>query len=187
MASVLRSPTLDTDRVRDASQPLLVDPDWQQLLSEATERAYEEGLAAGIEKGRSEREETAASLGAALDVAVARVTEEIRECARSSTEDLANTALAIVKELTGSLRVEEETLRHRVEQALSDLDGATLQILVASDDVEHLAGSFGKDSRYEIVADPDLSQGEARIVGEWCHADLRWSTVLDVLREALDA
>ena len=187
MASLLRGTTVDPDRVRDAGEPLLVDPDWQDLLAESTERAYREGHAAGIAQGRRDAEHATEAIGAALDRAVEEVRSEIRTATRESTVELASTALTILARLTGELWAGEDTLNDRIREALADLDEDELDVLVGPEDLEHVTAALTTDSRVAVRVDPGLSQGEARIIGQWCDADLRWETVLDVLREALDA
>lgn len=187
MASLLRGTTVDPDRVRDAGEPLLVDPDWQNLLAESTEQAYREGHAVGVARGRREAEHAVEAIGAALDRAVAHVRDEIRTATRESTVDLALTALTILARLTGELWAGEEALQTRIREALGDLEEDELEVMVGPEDLDHVTAALSPDSRLAVGVDPGLGQGEARIIGQWCHADLRWETVLDVLREALDA
>lgn len=187
MASLLRGTTVDPDRVRDAGEPLLVDPDWQDLLAESTERAYREGHAEGIAEGRRAAEHATETMGTALDRAVEEVRSEVRAATLESTVALASTALTILARLTGELWAGEDTLNDRIRAALADLDGDELEVLVGPEDLDHVTAALSPDTRVAVRVDPGLGQGEARIIGQWCDADLRWETVLDVLREALDA
>lgn len=187
MASVLRRPALETDRVQAATPPLLVDPDWQSLLDEATDCGYRQGYDAGRARGEAEIRASADQVAGALQAAVENVRTEIAEAGRLSSRQLLTAALDLIERLAGELTIDADILCGRIEEALAELDGAPLQVRVASADAAHVRAGLSSDPRVEVVDDPALEAGEARITGEWCEADLRREAVLGVLREALGA
>lgn len=187
MASVLRSPAVDSDLVKKAGAQLLVDPDWQELIDEATEQAYlrgrDEGKAEGRREGMAEVDRVTMALRDAVEEVRALTRTTRAEAARQVTAN----ALDIVEHLVGGLPIDGDSLIARVAAALDELDEDRVAIEASPDDVEHLEQGLRSEPGVEIVADPDLSPGEVRIVGEWGAADLRWETVLAVLKEELDA
>lgn len=187
MASVLRGSTVDPGRVRDVSQPLLLDPAWQALLDGAAERAHQDGLAAGRIEGGREAREAADRIVEALTAAVGEIRAEIQHTLRLSARDLTSEALDLVERLAGHLPVEPEVVQARVEDALAALDGERLRVHLPAGYVDRLRDVLGEDPRVEVVEDATLAAGEARITGEWSHAELRWGAVFEALREMLDA
>lgn len=187
MASVLRSPAIDGDLVREAGAQLLVDPDWQDLIDEATEQAYLRGHEEGKAEGRLEGAGEVDRLIGALHDAVEEVRTLTRASEAEAAQQVVSTALDILEHLVGGLPVDRDRLVARVAAALDELDEDRVTIEASPDDVKHLKQGLRSDAGFEVVTDPHLSPGEVRIVGEWGAADLRWETVLAVLREELDA
>lgn len=187
MASVLRGPEVHVARLVGVTDPLLVDPAWQHMLDEA--RA--EGHRAGFEEGRRVgREETVAEVEAASESirrAVEDTRAEIRRTQEETAASLLRTAFDLVERLIGDLPVEPTVLVDKVRAALDELDSPHLEVRVGPDMVEFVTSSVADDARVTVVADPSLGRGEARIVGEWCDADLTWETALEILREVLGA
>lgn len=187
MASVLRSPAVDSDLVKEAGDQLLVDPDWQELIDEATEQAYLRGREEGKAEGRREGVAEVDRLTMALHDAVEEVRALTRATRAEAAQEVASTALDILEHLVGGVPVDGDGLVARVAAALDELDEDRVAIEASPDDVEHLKQGLRSDTAVEVVADPQLTPGEVRIVGEWGAADLRWETVLAVLKEELDA
>lgn len=187
MASVLRSPTVDAELVREAGSQLLVDPAWQELIDEAAEQAYCRGREEGRVEGRREGAADVDRLARALQGAVEEVRALASAAEAEATRRVTATALDILEHLVGDVAVDRDRLIERVVAALDDLDEEHLILSASPDEVEDLNAGLRSDVGVEIVADPDLGPGEVRIAGEWGAADLRWETILATLREELDA
>lgn len=185
LASLVRSPSLRPDVVLAAPQPLLLDADWAQVLDEARQEAYQEGHDAGVTDGAQRIRELTRELGDALDAAVAAVQVQIEVVKSEWSARLLNSAVDLAEQLVGGTAPNREMLMSRLEKALADLDSPLLEVSVCPDDLETVAAALD-DSRTRVVADPSLAPGEARIVGDWCDADLTWKTMFDVVRGSID-
>lgn len=185
MASLVRSPDLLPDVVLAAPQPLLVDADWAGLLEEARQEGYREGHQTGVVEGEQKVRESTRQLHDQLDSAVAAIHDRIEVVTREWSARLLHSAVDLAEQLVGRAVPDREKLLSRLDMALADLDSPSLEVAVSPDDVKVVEASLD-DTRARVVADPGLSIGEARVVGDWCDADLTWETMFDLVRGAID-
>jgi flagellar biosynthesis/type III secretory pathway protein FliH len=185
LASVLRGPEVDVSRLVGVSDPLLLDPSWQQMLDEARAEAHR----AGFEEGRrAAREQFAAEASVAAEAvqrAVDSAFDEMRRLKEEAASSLLTTALELLGRIVGDLPVDPAHLVGRIRAALDELDSPRLEVRVASNMADLVAAGLADDDRVTVAPDPALGDGEARIVGDWCDADLTLSTALSVLREVV--
>lgn len=184
---MLRSPEVDDVRLADVSDPFLLDPAWQSLLEEARSEAhrigYDEGRLAAQQDVVAEAARAVEALSQAVDVAL----DEMRRHRDEAASALLTNALDLVEKIVGDLRIDPTHLTERLRSALEQVDSPRLEVKVAPALVEFVTEALADDSRVVVAPDSGLGDGEARIVGDWCDADLTWPTVMDVLREVTGA
>jgi len=187
LASVLRGPEVDVSRLADVSAPLLLDPSWQELLDEARAEGRREGFEEGRRAAREEMVDEVNVASEAIQRAVEGVFVEMRKLQEQHASSLLDAALDLVGQIVADLPVDPDHLVDRLRAALDEVDSPRLELKVAPKMVDFVASGLSDDTRVTVVADATLGEGEARIVGDWCDADLTWSTVLSVLREVVSA
>ncbi len=162
----------------------------------------EEALREAYERGRAEAR---AELPVAEAAALARAAEALergaralgvlrRDLLRAHRHAVVELAFAIAERVLGrAVRADAEGLADRVAEALEILpEGQPETLRLSPADVETLrAGEAGRlarlaeEHRLEIVADPRLEPGDARIFAGRSEVDARLGEILDRLRAAL--
>lgn len=187
LASVLRDPEVDVTRLVGLSDPLLVDPSWQEMLDDARAEGRREGFDEGRLAARAEIVAEAASAAESIGRAVDGVFSEMHRLREEMVASLVQTALDLVEKVVGDLPAEPEGLVDRIRRALDELDSERLEVRVAPGMVEYVTAGLADEPQVSVMADPSLGAGESRIVGDWCDADLTRQTALLILREVLGA
>lgn len=96
-------------------------------------------------------------------------------------------AFDIAEVIAGYAIGDGSVVADRVAQALSQIDDEELTLLVAAQDHTMFEAAFTARPDVNVVTDPTLSSGEARLRGRWSDTDLTRSGIRLALEEALDA
>jgi flagellar biosynthesis/type III secretory pathway protein FliH len=151
-----------------------------RALAEATATAYREGEAAGRLAAVEDARAAAARLHEALGRILAQLDEGRREASRASLE-LAHLAATAVLDRTPP--DDATQVLERVRAALDVLDEEPVQALVNPADAPGLAA--GADRRIEVVPDPTVAQGDVRLQGRTCGAELTRAAMVEAALEVL--
>jgi len=147
--------------------------------------AYQAGMADG------RRAAEAAGLGAmpevalAVKAATAQLGDQIAARAAADAGDLVGYAVEIARWILGrELAADPAAVVTRIEQALESLlPNGNLVIRVAPDAVD-VVGRSAVGRGAEVIGDPDLGPGEARLEAGDAAADLTWAQAFDRVRQA---
>lgn len=185
MSDILRLPLAEEARTLAGPRPVL-DPAMAEVLehavAEAEARGRREGELAGRADAQASIERGAAAISAALDAVRAEAASQ-REAACAASLELVG---AVARDVVGRTPPDEATaVLDRVTAAVALLDEDTLEVRLHPDDHELLATAT-IDRRLELVADPTLSPGDARVAGRWGGAELTRRALLEAALAALD-
>jgi flagellar biosynthesis/type III secretory pathway protein FliH len=175
------------EHVLGAPDPVM-DEGTRALVERLCQEAYEQGRVDGAAQAAAQAESSAATL---IGV-VQRVDAELREVAAQ-----ADTALAL--QIAAAVLDREPTddttqLLGRIEAALAAIDDDPLVVHASEAETAPLAAALASWSHrhgttVQVVADPTLAAGEARVSGRWGRADLTrrgaWEAVAAVLEEGI--
>lgn len=189
LSSVLRQPTLAAERATVAvPDPFAIDPVVRASVERATTDAYERGFAEGMAAGRREAYNEAQELaelirGAARDAAV-----RLAEARAARATEVVELALAIAEQVIGHEPHDGGmTLVERVRATLEQLDDEPLRVLVHPEDVSPVERGIVGARNVRVEADATLQPGEARVEGPWSRAELTFAGAMDIIREVLGA
>ena len=186
LASVLRAPTLGSSQVLRFSQALPPDPEWEQRLAETEIRSHTRGVEEGRRQAVDELAGKLDELRATVLDAADRAAAEIRAQIQADTEQVVALALELAESVTGAVPITAALLSERIHASLDSLEGADFVVEVHSDDLDFVTEALDV-SRCTVRSGTRLQPGEARVRGEWGHADLTREVAWTVLREAFDA
>jgi flagellar assembly protein FliH len=163
----------------------VLDPATSVVLDEAVERAraeaFEEGRAAGRAENSADLGRAATAVTGAVDALRAELATTRTEATRASLELARRIAVAVVD---GTPPPEATEVLARVRDAIALLDDAPMRVQLSPGDADRLEGAR-LDGGVELIADPTLRPGEARIAGPCSGADLTRSALLDAAIELL--
>lgn len=184
MSRVLRDAVTDAPPrlVGDASAR---DSEIRATIEAAAQEAYlrgrDEGFNAGYEAAAASLEHLTQSLGRS---AVAGIAELQRWRAEDAT-DVVTLALAIAERVIGSEpRAGGVAVAERVREALAAIDDNPLTVMVHPDDADAVRGAL-RDVQMEVLADPSLEPGDAKVRGPWSEIELTTRTAWDAVSRAL--
>lgn len=186
MSRVLRQPT-----VAEAARPLrgeglAGDPAVRALLDRETQGAYERGRQAGLAEGRQALADELSTVAQTVQESVGVVLEEIRAIRAQDAEAVTELAIDIAEAIVGTLDAEGvDLLVERVRRALAAIDDRPITIRANPDQADELDRAMAASDDVEVVADPAMSVGEARLVGPWSSAEVTWEAAWDAVRRAL--
>ena len=150
----------------------------EQRAADLEERAYQRGLEDGRQSARQQLE----SASAALQSALTRGREQLREEFAGQQEELVGLAVDMATQILGHNNHDGgEALRQRLLEALARLDDD--QMVIAMNEVDLPLAEGIEAAGIVFVPDPDLSPGEAKITGQWAQADLTHKTAQQILRD----
>ena len=186
MSRLLQAPIV----VADARPLLAPDPAFDPAVTAAVQAAYErgrnEGHAAGFAQGvASAVEETHRAVG----ILQGALHQTIAACAalrEHESSEVVALAAAIARVVVGREPAPAGAdLLARIRAALAQVDDPTVAIAVSPADVTSIAAGLTDVVGLNVVEDPSLPPGEARIVGRWASVELTraagWAAVADIL------
>ena len=154
----------------------------ERQVAAARQQAYREGERAGREAARSEL----ASVVAAVEQAAGAVHADLAAQREEATRASLALAEAVATAVVGATPPTDAlALLARVEEAAAALDDDPIRVLLSADDHAVLADTPVSDARLELVADPRLAPGQARLEGSFGGADLTRRALLAAALEVL--
>ena len=165
-----------SDRDRETRRRAEIDAAYQSGMAEGRRAAEADGLAA------------MPKVAAALDRAAAELPRAVADRTAGDSETLLGYASEIARWiLRRELRDDPAAVIGRIEGTLAGLSlNARLVVRVAPESVELVRRwAEGRDDA-DVVADPTLSTGEARLTAGHAGADLTWAQAFDRVRTAFD-
>ncbi len=184
---------LSRPEVRAAGRPLSepdpsADPYTLRAVEEASDAAYERGRAEGrreaLEEARQLGDEAGARAAAGAQAAITDLTTELREFRHEQSSTVTDLARGIAEVVLGREPHDGgHALLRRCQEALAALDDTPLVVHANPADATVLRGVLDAD----VVDDPALSLGEARVRGTWGRADLTRAAAWELVGEALES
>lgn len=177
--------TVADDRVHALRGPVpVLDPATAEVveaaIAEATARAYREGEASG----RGAAVDAADRAGAGIVNAVRELLTEVRAQVQTATElnlaFAADVAAAVLERIPPD---DALTVLDRVRRAVEALDELPLQVRLHPDDAAALASA--PTDGLELIVDPTMARGDARVVGASSGAELTRLTMVAAAAEVL--
>jgi len=160
------------------------DPTLRAILAQEVDAAYQRGRTEGEVAGRMATEAESQRIAQALRAAVETANELAAATEAALAARLRDLAVEVATAVVGELPEEQLNLVTRVTEAIEALDDRPLTVLVNPGNVDLVNAARVLD--VEVVGDPLLGPGEARIHGRFGDADLTWQAVWHAVREALD-
>ena len=154
----------------------------ERQVAAARAQAYAEGERAGREAARAELATTVAAVERAAGAVRAELEAQRAEATRASLALAEAVATAVVD---ATPPAEALALLGRVEVAATALDDDPIRVALSAADHAALADAPLGDRRLELVADPRLQPGEARLEGSFGGADLTRGALLTAALEVL--
>jgi flagellar biosynthesis/type III secretory pathway protein FliH len=177
LPEVLRIEVGDEVRRLGAPDPVL-DPAMAAIVESAAAAAEGHGYREGERAGRAAAEAAAERGAAAIVDAVQGVRDEIRSQREAACRATLDVAERLAREVVGRTPPDDAmVVLDRVRQVIDALDDDHLEIRVHPDDEAALAGHLD-DARLQLVADPSVASGDARVLGAWGGAELTREALL---------
>jgi flagellar biosynthesis/type III secretory pathway protein FliH len=147
--------------------------------------AYQSGVADGRRAAEADGLAAMPRLAAAIDGAVAGLGEALAERAAADADTLVGFATEIARWILGrELETDPAAVLGRIEAALDGLSvNSRLIVRVAPEAVE-LVSRWAEGRDADVIGDPSLTPGEARLAGGAASADLTWAPAFSRVREA---
>lgn len=153
------------------------DPATAAAVDAAVDAAERRAFAAGEAAGRqAAHAELAATVGAVSDALDAVRSELVDQRGTATSRDLACVEAVVTAVLGEAPPTAARVLVARVREAVDRLDDPQLPVRLHPADADTL-GSLLDDPRIELVADPQVARGDARIEGTWGRAELTRAAV----------
>ena len=150
--------------------------------------AYQSGMADGRRAAEADGLAAMPKVAAAIDRAVAGLAEAAAGQARDDVAALVEYATEIARWILGrELATDPAAILGRIESALVGLNPNGRLVLRVSPEAADLVGRWAEGRDAEVIADPALEPGEARIDAGDASADLTWAQAFSRVREALGA
>ena len=154
----------------------------ERQVAAARAQAYAEGERAGREAARAELATSVAAVERATGAVRQELDAQRAEATRASLA-LAEAVATAVLDVTPPPEAHE--LLTRLEEAAAALDDDPIRVVLSAADHAALADAPLGDRRLELVADPRLQPGEARLEGSFGGADLTRRALLTAALEVL--
>jgi flagellar biosynthesis/type III secretory pathway protein FliH len=156
------------------------------LAGDTFSDAYDRGKRDGLAEGQRAADAAIIQLGQQISQAFDLAITELNACKRERTAFLISEAIAIAEFIVGAdMSATADVLSTRIEEALGSIDDAPLTIHVSAADVDAISAALDGHSGLTVVADANLSRGEARVTGPWVEADITMGAAIEAVREAL--
>ena len=163
-----------SDREREARHPAEVDAAYESGLAEGRRAAEADGLAA------------MPKVGAALDRATAELALAITDRTAGDAETLLGYATEIARWILGrELQADPAAVIGRIQGALDGLNPNGRLVVRVAPATADIVRRWAEGRDADVVADPALAPGEARIAAGDAAADLTWAQAFHRVREAL--
>ncbi len=154
----------------------------ERRIATARAEAYAEGEQAGRAAARAEQSAVIAAVERAAGAVSAELEAQRSEATRASLVLVETVATAV---LDATPPAEALALLARVEEAAAALDDDPIRVALSVDDHAALADAPLGDRRLELVADPRLQPGNARLEGSFGGVDLTRRALLAAALEVL--
>ena len=186
MPEVLRL-DIPAGATRSLAQPrAALDPattaEVERRVAAARAAAYQEGERAGREAARAELATAVAAVERAAGAVRTELETQRAEATRASLTLAEAVATAVVD---ATPPAEALALLARVEEAAAALDDDPIRVSLSTADHAALSDEAVGDRRLELVADPRLKSGQARLEGSFGGADLTRRALLTAALEVL--
>jgi flagellar biosynthesis/type III secretory pathway protein FliH len=169
-----------------AAPSAVLDPLTRRLVDAEVARARDEARHEGEAAGRAAAADAAAGAVAAVRSAVDEVHAQLAADRRAATAASLELALRLASAVLDATPPDPATVvLDRVREAVDLLDGDRLEVRVRPEHHAVLAAGLD-DPRLEVVADPTLPPGGARLRGADGGAELTRSALLAAAAELLD-
>lgn len=182
MSRVLHRPGMAAaPRVVAPVEPAL-DPVLRELVDRAAAAAYERGLVDGRHAGREDGRRELADLGSALTRSIGELVAAVRAMKVEQAHGTVELATAIAAHVLDREPGDgAQALLARIRAWLAEVDDRPLRVGVNPADAAVVAGALAGQDGVEVLPDPQLAVGEARLTGAWSAAELlraaRWEQV----------
>lgn len=164
-----------SDRDREARKRAELDAAYQSGMADGRRAAEADGLAA------------MPHVAAALDRAAAELAEAVAGRAAGDTEALLGYATEIARWILGrELQADPAAVIGRIETALAGLSPNSRLVVRVAPASADLVRRWAEGRDADVVADPTLAPGEARLDAGHAGADLTWTQAFDRVRAAFD-
>lgn len=187
MSRVVTTSTLDARPHRLVAAPAdQHDPVVRDLVERAAARAHERGREEGHREGVAAAADHARELAAALAEALERATTAAATARTEQVEALFEMGVAIAEAVLGHEPHDGgQAVAARVREALDQVVEPAATVHVHPGDHDLVARALA-DRGVEVVEDPTLVPGDARVRGGWAEVDLTRATALQAIRGVLD-
>jgi flagellar biosynthesis/type III secretory pathway protein FliH len=170
--------TVDENRVHTLRGPVAVldtatNAVLETAVAEAADRAYREGEAAGRAAAVDAADRAAAAVVGALHELLAEVRSQVQVATQLNLDFAAEVATAVLERTPPD---EALTVIDRVRRAVDALDELPLQVRLHPDDAAALTTAATEG--LELVVDPSVDRGDARVVGANSGAELTRLTMV---------
>lgn len=181
MNRVIRGSVVDEAPRFFRDGPVFVAPETEAMIEQAAAQAYEQGLQEGRRRGLAELQLGVDNLRAALTASL----EQARRIHETNAAATLDAAIHIAEFVLGHAAHDEGVaITARIGEAMAELDGGPFTISVSPSDVESVTAAMAVEAGAEVIADPALAGGEARIGGPWGTAELTHQIALDAARRS---
>jgi flagellar biosynthesis/type III secretory pathway protein FliH len=182
----LTAPPIATRAISLEAPPAALDETTRRAVEAAVSDAYARGLAEGRSEGRAEAARDHERAIGAITAAARDAAAALQAVRGEQAEALVDLAAAIAEAVIGRQPHDGgRALLARVRDALAGMDDGPLTVHASPQDIEVIAaGLRGVD--VEVLPDPALQPGEARVAGPWARAELTHAAAWDAIREVLD-
>ncbi len=182
MSSVIRGAEVRrAPRLLGANAEVLVDPAVEALV----ERARDEGYRRGFEDGRRRGLEEVRRAAEILRAGLREVEERLHRSQAEAAEELLAAALEIAGFVVGAVPVAPEALGRRIAEALERLDDERLRVILNPDDRDGVVAALAGAVDLDVVVDPAMPAGSARLEGRWATAEFAPEIAMEAVRRAL--
>lgn len=188
-SGVLRQPFLGTEaHVIGSNDARYVDPHQAKRLDEAQRAGYDQGFADGAKAAEAAARRSADAAAQRLRTASQDAVGALVSTTVQLVPELVDLAIKVAKHIVDEVPEQvSASLESRIAAALGQIDDEHLVVFVSPIDVGEVSSGLATNPDVTMAVDESLRAGEARIDGQWVHADLTldaaWSIVEGSLRD----
>lgn len=163
------------------------DRDREARLRAEVDAAYQSGVADGRRAAEADGLAAMPNVAAALDRAAAELAAAVAGRAAGDAETLLGYATEIARWILGrEVEADPAAVIGRIETALAGLSPNSRLVVRVSPASVDLVRRWAEGRDADVVADPSLTAGEARLDAGHAAADLTWAQAFNRVRAAFD-
>jgi flagellar biosynthesis/type III secretory pathway protein FliH len=182
----LTAPPPATRAISLEAPPAALDETTRRAVDAAVSDAYARGVAEGRSEGRAEAARDHERAVEAITAAAREAAAALQAVRGEQAETLVDLAAAIAEAVIGREPHDGgRALLARVRGALAATDDGPLTVHASPQDIEVIAAGLAA-VEVQVLPDPALQPGEARVAGPWAHAELTHAAAWAAIREVLD-